>query len=632
MCSCSVLNHGSNQYCLGTGKTKDYVKAFMSNFCNPVILVPGMMGSKLKFEMKDPEMFKKNHHDVVEACGWHDIKSERLRSFSIWINIDIDIQKLLMTSQDDLVSSLNKEEYIPHIFKRIKVFGLDINYPHKEGCYGALARSYYKLDEKGFLVSREFKGAIIRPASIKEISECGKNSVSNFLEMFSEFIRFSLGYSLMIKRLEALGYKLGLSLFVFPYDWRSPISEHYEMLNKTIQIAYSITKKKSILINHSMGGIISYNISRSSPELLDEVVVIGTPFLGTPKTLEMFFESDKSFDIEKNVNFMGIDAMIHTGIDETSKRMIFATQANKSLLFPKKILGDNIDEKIPETFSKLLNQDCYGEDCEIGTKGYYSKVSIELNGVKQSINSESQLYEFANKHKYFKYEASIGDADNLSSEKFEKKVYDLGLKNTDFTYLQQPNVPFTFIFSRHMKINTNFQIEETEGKSILKKTEAHMTGDGTVDTFSQIYPGLRWVVDKGNSKSSHPIHFIEYCSNFHNSKIDFNPLETQYLPISCRCKSKSHELNLTEDCSHSTMISDESILDFIETLIKSKKSNIFKIEGKHSRSIIQNSSSHFCQNIKLLFSKYEKRSSKRSQLRKRRISNSQYSVHVKIFN
>ena len=55
------------------GLFKDYLYEFQRSACSPVILVPGVMGSRLRVKI-DCEVLKKEHSDKFEECGWNSCK------------------------------------------------------------------------------------------------------------------------------------------------------------------------------------------------------------------------------------------------------------------------------------------------------------------------------------------------------------------------------------------------------------------------------------------------------------------------------------------------------------------------------------------------------------------------------
>lgn len=73
----------------------------------------------------------------------------------------------------------------------------------------------------------------------------------------------------------------------FPYDWRLSSEKSARELEKLVsQAGYG----SIMLIGHSMGGLVcsAYAAKPANKAKIEKVIAIGTPFLGTPKTLETF--------------------------------------------------------------------------------------------------------------------------------------------------------------------------------------------------------------------------------------------------------------------------------------------------------------------------------------------------------
>ena len=88
--------------------------------------------------------------------------------------------------------------------------------------------------------------------------------------------------------LGGLGYTEGVDFFIFPYDWRTDISTAATELNTLVdQVLVSTGAQKVQLVAHSMGGLVarSYLSMSSSSGKVERMVTLGTPYLGTPKSL-----------------------------------------------------------------------------------------------------------------------------------------------------------------------------------------------------------------------------------------------------------------------------------------------------------------------------------------------------------
>jgi len=77
------------------------------------------------------------------------------------------------------------------------------------------------------------------------------------------------------------------NLFPFPYDWRKPINEIADDLNKFINEKISDGTKINI-IAHSMGGLVTkaYLYKYGSNQNIEKFIMVGTPNLGSPAMYE----------------------------------------------------------------------------------------------------------------------------------------------------------------------------------------------------------------------------------------------------------------------------------------------------------------------------------------------------------
>ncbi|MGC5325708.1 lipase/acyltransferase domain-containing protein [Brevibacillus sp. SYSU BS000544] len=101
-------------------------------------------------------------------------------------------------------------------------------------------------------------------------------------------------YDRMAKHLQSLGYKTGVSLFGFPYDWRLSNSENAKQLKVRIDDVLKKSGANQVqLVAHSMGGLLTKetllsNISYQSK--VQKIIYMGTPFLGSPRAYQALKE------------------------------------------------------------------------------------------------------------------------------------------------------------------------------------------------------------------------------------------------------------------------------------------------------------------------------------------------------
>lgn len=97
-------------------------------------------------------------------------------------------------------------------------------------------------------------------------------------------------YYSMAQHLQSLGYKKGLTLFGFPYDWRLSSSKNSAQLKQTIDRALKNSGAKQVqLVVHSMGGVLVKETLLSNPsyqQKVRKIIYMGTPFLGSPRAYQ----------------------------------------------------------------------------------------------------------------------------------------------------------------------------------------------------------------------------------------------------------------------------------------------------------------------------------------------------------
>jgi pimeloyl-ACP methyl ester carboxylesterase len=159
-------------------------------------------------------------------------------------------------------------------------------------------------------------------------------------------------YILIVRRLEALGYKEGRDLFMFHYDWRKSNFESADSLRKYIADK-GLAGKPVDLIGHSMGGLVStiYIQKYAGEQKVRNFVAMGTPFFGAVKAIRALSEGFAVFGVE---NFLVVPAG-----SEGSVYRVFASMESMFELLPT--YGDcchmKFEENGPMTDIDLIRND-----------------------------------------------------------------------------------------------------------------------------------------------------------------------------------------------------------------------------------------------------------------------------------
>lgn len=423
---------------------KEKVNYFKHGMCHPIILIPGIFGTKLEFKLNDCKTFKTFHRNIMESCGWKDCDSDDFpQTFKIWFEIGADqalhkfmkqlnlgFLSFLNTKGQEQEISSNKKFYTPFLIKYFDHNGNKIyfNKSDTEKCFGNLFRIYYSKSESIDTNCKEdntqqcdkiniegLKGAEIKILS-ENLQDCGSEATSDFSKPFTDYLgKGLLGYKTLNEHLTKLGYVQGLSLFNIPYDFRYQINQIMPKIIETLKLAYKINKKKAIVIGHSYGGLLSYKLSTfKEKELIEHAILIGAPLLGSFASIKNTFGIPENFSHNEQIEILGSNiGNIQTELPIESMD-ITTSSFNLLQFFPKAIKKDEtypIIKKIDEIekFYKLnKNQnnniesdylrlfDLKGQDKEILKKFYqiFPKANKKCEGissVNKGVSKENNL-------------------------------------------------------------------------------------------------------------------------------------------------------------------------------------------------------------------------------------------------
>ena len=153
--------------------------------------------------------------------------------------------------------------------------------------------------------------------------------------------------------------------------------------------------------------------------------------------------------------------------------------------------------------------------------------------------------------------------------------------------LNIPLVPTSIIYGSFLDTKTSYFYNKEQNETIFDSKQIYFHGgDGTVSTYSSLLPALKWLYDlksqKKNSTNSE-IEIISYCSMlskdpefsyFENLKN--NSTKKTFYGLDCECLGEDgyimdKVMKDTDKCSHSTMISDKNVIDFVYISSRNEK-------------------------------------------------------------
>ena len=104
-------------------------------------------------------------------------------------------------------------------------------------------------------------------------------------------------------------------------------------------------------------------------------------------------------------------------------------------------------------------------------------------------------------------------------------------------------------------------------------------GDGTVNNYSSMLTGMKWLFEKKTKNLPQTIKLIEYCSfaGIEGNKYayDHNTFKDKtYIALSCDCINPDNKSFNSVDCSHSAIPQDSYVINIIKKEIITDEKNL----------------------------------------------------------
>ena len=325
---------------------------FIFGNCNPVILIPGMLSTKLQIKIncnkllnEEVDIYKKmRFYCGSEACPYTD-KEEEEYNFFISALPPFPIIE---------ISNINKYSACLGYFLTF--------YNSKKACasYDEAKDDYVCNYSENIRVG--YYGSITDSQSR---GKCGLNAIQNAVMTFDsldEKINQGLlrSFGPLISRLEKKGYKPGFSLAGIPNDYRQFISiNNFTMTAFRYQVnkLYENTGKKVVLIGHSHGTVTFYNnlVYKKNKDIIPKIkkfVAVGPPFAGSSYLIDIFFEKGNKY--QRTVDVAG--QKVIAKFDEFGFGMIINKTPTTVDLRPLPIIGDIFSKKGYEIFAEAMKE------------------------------------------------------------------------------------------------------------------------------------------------------------------------------------------------------------------------------------------------------------------------------------
>ena len=577
------MNSNGNSFaCLknssATSSTKEQLENFVEGDCAPVIVLPGLMGTKLMVEI-DCETLQEKHPEIMKACGWS--------TCSHWWS------RLFGTRPDD--------EYlmwIPKILSPMSIFTL-----HDHSCFGKLIQvRYNKSKEHIYEKYSDVEGVKISwygntPGTYKD-ADGGFNAVSNIFPLPFQTGDTKEWYGLA-QYLTGLGYQKGLSLFAVPYDFRLThlANSVAYTLERTIRYAYELTGKKVIIVAHSLGNLNTLPVLNSMSQadkdrMIATYVAVTPPFGGAAETVRLFLGGNKDMIMNKFFGFKfanqrGLIGAAGSGCDLLPKDAFtrFRKEPWMQDLLKRIQMENKIDPNteegakawnssdVPYPFFPPPTEKCFEgfterpEECKM--------LVTDLNSLPTAVVDDEP---------YYPNNASMK---HLLGEHFTMNRLDdmLGMYNDSLANgvhkFENPQVPVVYVYETHRpteienKWKYNPEDNTLRGGFAFPNETIKKHGDTTVEVSYALPIALKWAWEHTHGvNQSKPIKIVEFCSSYNQKDSLWDTYDengtnymntTEYVGATCDCWESLPGSG--SDCTHTNIVGDPWFIDIIGDLI-----------------------------------------------------------------
>ena len=122
----------------------------------------------------------------------------------------------------------------------------------------------------------------------------------------------------------------------------------------------------------------------------------------------------------------------------------------------------------------------------------------------------------------------------------------------------------------------NFIYDEKNKDAFSNEEILFSGGDDTVQSWSSLLTGLKWIYDKKQNNLKQNINILEYCSTLgKNTKYSFDKIKKnidKFTALSCECINEKNEYTGKNDnCGHSALNMKVEMKMRIELSLKKKE-------------------------------------------------------------
>ena len=383
---------------------------FIFGRCNPIILVPGMLSTKLQVKVYCKNLYEKEQ-DIFK--------------------------KMRFYCEDNICNSPNMEVDEHNLFI-VALGAFQLIYNGTENKYSACVgyfltffnskKACSPIDEENDQYACQYSENIkIGYYGYKTVDQddakCGLNAIQNVIMSEIKPLEKTINegmlrsYGPLIERLEKKGYKPGFSLAGIPNDYRQFLANNkftMEAFRYQVERLYENTGKKVVLIGHSFGTITLYNslVNKNNKGILYKIkkfIAVGPTFAGSSQLIDVFFKSGDRYSTSINVG----GGVVSAGYDDFGFGFIINKLPTAIELRPLPILGNLFTKPGYEIFSDAIKERFFLEkEC-----GHKKCDDYLLNKYSTRFNALFKDYFPLLTDDDCKYESNLDESNNLYNRK-----------------------------------------------------------------------------------------------------------------------------------------------------------------------------------------------------------------------
>ena len=361
---------------------------FIVGKCNPVILIPGIYGTKMKLEINCKGISENERDTTLKEirvfCGDTICKDEddEHEEHAVFV--------ALFDKSFTIVSPLGDDKYSSCLGYFMNYFQNEKECPIIDGKSICNYSPYIKVGYFGCTTDSE-SDSRCGITAIQNIIQSGYTTVDNIIN-----IGAAKSYETMSNKLKKRGYQEGFSYGGIPNDYRRFIATNNfttEAFRYQVNTLYANTGKPVVIVGHSYGTLVTLTnlLMERNKDLLPKIkkfIAVAPPFAGSSKLLDVFFHGMDGFN--KEFDIFGKKIVI-TNYNIFGQNMMYKSLPTLTELRPlsiaAKILTDNKYKELGKALKERISYEieCKNQRCEDKStnkfdhifKGYFPVFSDE---------------------------------------------------------------------------------------------------------------------------------------------------------------------------------------------------------------------------------------------------------------